>query len=221
MILPKISFNIEKWKFNSEYQVYVSNMGNFKDKDKRNLPKKIWKGYHAVYTCVGYRPCHRLVARTWIPTPDMENLTVDHKDSNRRNNAVSNLEWVSEDENINRARSNELKKSDVAASTLRHYESVKNLTKSDIIEPTITIGSTFHYNEKITKYNDLNDNCGYTYTKNNINFTFNDISEAVHFIVVILGSQEKPKNIARMISEASAKGCKYHNGKWERIKKGV
>jgi hypothetical protein len=117
MILPTLSLNVEKWKFNSEYQIYVSNMGNFKDKEKRNLPKKIWNGYHAVYTCVGYRPCHRLVARTWIPTPDMENLTVDHKDSNTRNNIVSNLEWVSRDENVNRARDNELKKSDIAAST--------------------------------------------------------------------------------------------------------
>ena len=225
MMLPKISLNIEKWKFNSEYQIYVSNMGNFKDKEKRNLPKKIWNGYHAVYTSVGYRPCHRLVARTWLPTPDMENLTVDHKDSNRRNNAVYNLEWVSEDENHLRARQNELKKTDIAASTLHHYEPVKKLTKSepDIkVEPvasmelTIETNNTMDYNEHVTKYNEMN-HCGYTYTKNGITFTFKNMNEAVHFVRVMLGSGSKPKAIAGMINDASAKNKNYYSGKWGRI----
>lgn len=225
MMLPKISLNIEKWKFNSEYQVYVSNMGNFKDANKRNLPKKIWNGYHAVYTSVGYRPCHRLVARTWLPTPDMENLTVDHKDSNRRNNAVYNLEWVSEDENHLRARQNELKKTDIATSTLKHYEPVKNLTKSepDIkVEPVasmvqvMTINNISDYNEKVTCYNEMN-HCGYTFIKGGITFTFKNMNEAVHFTRTILGADGKAKAIAGMINDASAQNKKYYGGKWGRI----
>ena len=225
MILPTLSLNVEKWKFNSEYQIYVSNMGNFKDKEKHNLPKKIWNGYHAVYTCVGYRPCHRLVARTWIPTPDMENLTVDHKDSNRRNNMVSNLEWVSRDENENRARDNELKKSDIAASTLHHYEPVKNLTKSEpdiktepVASMTLAMTTTNHlnYNEKVTCYNEIN-NCGYTYTKSGITFTFKDMNEAVYFVRIMLGANGKAKAIAGMINDASAQNKNYYGGKWGRI----
>ena len=43
----------------------------------------------------------RVVATTWLPNPD--NLPqVDHLDRNPANNAVSNLEWVSKEENIRR-----------------------------------------------------------------------------------------------------------------------
>ena len=72
MILPKVNLNIERWKWNADYGVYVSNMGNFKRSDKKDLPKKIWNGYHSVYTCCGWRPAHRLVALTWLPIPDAE-----------------------------------------------------------------------------------------------------------------------------------------------------
>lgn len=43
---------------------------------------------------------HRLVAQAYIPNPD--NLPeVNHKDGNCQNNHVSNLEWVTRQENIN------------------------------------------------------------------------------------------------------------------------
>ena len=42
---------------------------------------------------------HRLVAEAFLPNPD--NLPeVNHKDSNRQNNDVSNLEWVTHSENM-------------------------------------------------------------------------------------------------------------------------
>jgi len=45
---------------------------------------------------------HRLVAEAFIPNPD--NLSeVNHIDSNRANNHVSNLEWVSHSENMKHA----------------------------------------------------------------------------------------------------------------------
>jgi hypothetical protein len=40
---------------------------------------------------------------TWKPTPEAEKLTVDHLDHNKRNNALSNLEWVTKEENERRA----------------------------------------------------------------------------------------------------------------------
>lgn len=48
-----------------------------------------------------YVRVHRLIAETLLPNPN--NLPqVDHKDGNKLNNALSNLEWVSNAENTQR-----------------------------------------------------------------------------------------------------------------------
>ena len=105
-IFPTFNFNIERWKWNKEYRVYVSNMGHFRDEYKALIPVKInQNGYCVVKTYLSnYVSAHRLVMITWCPTRDMENLTVDHLDHNKRNNAVTNLEWVSREENQQRAK---------------------------------------------------------------------------------------------------------------------
>ena len=41
MIFPTISLRIERWKFNKDYGIYVSTLGNFKDRYKRILPIKV------------------------------------------------------------------------------------------------------------------------------------------------------------------------------------
>ena len=51
--------------------------------------------------------CHQLVARMFLDNPN-HYPQVDHLDCNKRNNSVSNLEWVSNDENQSRARRNGL-----------------------------------------------------------------------------------------------------------------
>ena len=106
MIFPTISLRIERWKFNKDYGVYVSTLGNFKDRYKRNLPIKIDRdGYCRVYTeCPHpWKAAHRLVMLTWKHIPDAENLTVDHLNHNKRDNSLANLEWVTEEENHKRA----------------------------------------------------------------------------------------------------------------------
>ena len=103
-ILPKIFLGIERWKWNKEYRVYVSNMGHFKDEYKEDLPfKTTTSGYLNVKTRCGYKLAHRLVMLTWRPIPGAEDLTVDHLDHNKRNNALTNLEWVTREENLRRA----------------------------------------------------------------------------------------------------------------------
>lgn len=106
MIFPTLHIEFEKWKFNKEYGVWVSNFGNFKDIHKRPIPKKIYSqnGYVSVKTKHGNRMAHRLVMYTWCPIEDREAFTVDHLDHNKRNNRVDNLEWVSQTENVMRAK---------------------------------------------------------------------------------------------------------------------
>lgn len=104
-ILPKFQFRVEKWKWNKEFRIYVSNLGNFKDEHKNNVPIKINNGgYVMVKTPYGHKSAHRLVMLTFKPIPNAEDLTIDHLNHNKRENSVSNLEWVTQEENLLRAK---------------------------------------------------------------------------------------------------------------------
>ena len=46
---------------------------------------------------------HRLLMNTFKPNDDANTLTIDHVDGDKRNNSLSNLEWVTAQENIHRA----------------------------------------------------------------------------------------------------------------------
>ena len=108
-ILPRFLVNIERWKWNDEYRIYVSNTGRFKDEYKKELPIKIGdNGYCYIQTYIGFKIAHRIVMMTWRPTRNMEDLTVDHLDHNKRNNTLSNLEWVSFEENQSRAKKDQI-----------------------------------------------------------------------------------------------------------------
>ena len=105
IILPRFIFRVERWKWNKEYRIYVSNMGHFMDENKKIIPVKInQNGYVLIKTAYGFETAHRLVMKTWRPTAAMDKLTVDHLDHNKRNNSVENLEWVTRAENLKRAR---------------------------------------------------------------------------------------------------------------------
>ena len=61
-------------------------------------------GYESVLLCANNSPkfyyIHRLVATAFIPNPD--NLSqVNHKDENKANNCISNLEWCTQKYNLN------------------------------------------------------------------------------------------------------------------------
>lgn len=106
-MFPTIKLNIERWKYNPTFELYVSNMGHIRNKSKADIAPKIMEnGYVVVYvngSINGYVLLHRVVMLTWRPTPEAEHLTVDHLDHNKRNNALSNLEWVTQEENARRA----------------------------------------------------------------------------------------------------------------------
>lgn len=102
-----IHFSIERWKYNSTFELYVSNKGRIRNRSKADIAPKIMNSGYCVVFVHGsinrYMLLHRIVMLTWKPTPEAEHLTVDHLDHNKRNNALSNLEWVTKAENLRRA----------------------------------------------------------------------------------------------------------------------
>lgn len=103
----------ELWKTIEECEDYqVSNFGRIKsfkyDKENGKImkPYKTTKGYLQIDLSLDGRKrenrlhlaVHRLVARAFIPNP--ENLPqVNHKDENKENNHVNNLEWCTNEYN--------------------------------------------------------------------------------------------------------------------------
>jgi len=101
-MLPKIHLSIERWRKNSEYGVWVSNQGNVKlIKNKQALNPRIdEKGYCIVFTQQGAVFVHRLVAYTWLGGKRNAKYNVDHINSNKRDNSVKNLRWVTKEVNL-------------------------------------------------------------------------------------------------------------------------
>ncbi len=96
--------------FGGKYQ--ISNHGRVKRIFKTIPPKLrkgyIWTGYHKINLHKdgnNYFYIHRLVAEHFIPNPSSKK-EVNHKDLNKDNNHVSNLEWVTPSENSLHARKN-------------------------------------------------------------------------------------------------------------------
>lgn len=51
-----------------------------------------------------YRDVHRIVAICFLGPPTQKNMQVNHRDGNRLNNRVENLEWVTPSQNIQHAK---------------------------------------------------------------------------------------------------------------------
>ena len=97
----------EIWKDIEGYEglYQISTMGRVKSL-RRNiiLRQGITNGYERVVLSTNNIPkgysIHRLVANAFIPNPD--NLPqVNHKDENKANNRVDNLEWCTQKYNVN------------------------------------------------------------------------------------------------------------------------
>ena len=103
-----IHLSIERWKWNPDFELYVSNKGHFRNRDKKDVPIQVGNGGYCWVYCGGtthkHLLAHRVVMLTWRPTPNAEHLTIDHLNHNKRDNSLENLEWVTRAENIRRAK---------------------------------------------------------------------------------------------------------------------
>jgi hypothetical protein len=144
----------EIWKpvaeCNGEY--YVSSWGRVKSfkfgKERILKPAIQSKGYQFIVICQKKtKPktstIHKLVAMAFIPNPN-EKPQVNHKDGNKLNNHIDNLEWVTIKENIQHAWDTGLfedkRKKCAASAKLHHSKPVLDLLTG-------------------TKYNSLSEAC--------------------------------------------------------------
>jgi len=66
------------------------------------------KGYVLVPFCINNhkyaKQVHRLMAKQFLQPPQSYNMQVNHLDGNKKNNHVENLEWATQEENIQHAK---------------------------------------------------------------------------------------------------------------------
>lgn len=114
---------METWKdvkgFEGKYQ--VSDLGNVKSlKRKRKargyIRERVLKPIEGIYLSVVLwgenptrKPIHRLVIETFLPNPNGYKYC-NHKDGNKHNNALNNLEWCTKSYNQIHAYANGLRK---------------------------------------------------------------------------------------------------------------
>ena len=149
---------VEVWKDISGYEdkYQVSNCGNVRSLEYHNAKGlKRTKNLKPATDCKGYLRCalsknnilrtfkvHRLVAMAFLENPN--NLPqVNHKDGNKKNNRVDNLEWSDNSQNIQHAYNNGL---------IRHHHGwratkirIKNNTEEKVFDMKISAAAYLGY----------------------------------------------------------------------------
>ena len=110
--MPPIDESNEEWK-EIQYGYEISNQGRIKNPRGKILGGSTHKDGYRFITIKGKQiPIHRIVAESFIEN-EYNKPFVNHKDGNKMNNSVDNLEWVTQQENIQHSCKNKLQPSKV------------------------------------------------------------------------------------------------------------
>ena len=93
--LPNIK---DLYTINDNGEIFSDISGKMKTRNKGNTEYQIINFMTQEGKKKTYR-VHRLVMMAFKPIEDMDNLEVNHIDGDKKNNALSNLEWCSSSEN--------------------------------------------------------------------------------------------------------------------------
>lgn len=93
----------ELWKSISGWPYEVSDKGRIRREDNKRLrrPAPNSRGYPQIMLCKGHKTStvHKLVLEAFVG-PRPKGKEANHKDGNKLNNCLENLEWVSRSENM-------------------------------------------------------------------------------------------------------------------------
>lgn len=124
---------MSEWKRIDESNYEVSNCGQIRHRDSKNIRKLHAKnGYYLITLGKRTESVHRIVARHFLENTNNYRI-VNHIDGNKLNNHVSNLEWTTQRQNVIHSVKNGLLKSfqrpvlqyDLDGTFIKEYASIK------------------------------------------------------------------------------------------------
>ena len=205
IILP----NLEIWKDlkdpSLDYPYYeVSNYGRVRNKSTKEIIKSrpIRYGYiHITLYFNGKRknyPIHRIVAMVFIPNPKNK-PQVNHKDGDKQNNRVDNLEWVTNSENMRHAYKNGL---------IDLRKGRNNYCEEDIVKICELIERGVSEDKIALQFGNYNDKIDLKRTITQIRFKkkYTHISDNFNFNIPSVDGKRYGEQIATRICEFLEKG---------------
>ncbi len=128
---------MSEWKRIDESNYEISNGRQIRHRVSKRLRKLHAKnGYYLIALGKRTESVHRIVARHFLDNPHNYRI-VNHKDCNKLNNHVSNLEWTTQKQNVKHSVENGLLKSfqrpvlqyDLGGTFIKEYASIKEAAK--------------------------------------------------------------------------------------------
>ncbi len=127
--------DLNYWVTISQYPNYeVSRLGKIRNRRTGKVLKPILDKDHYCQVNLFFNKksktekVHRTVAKTFIPNP-LNYCCINHKDGNKKNNTINNLEWVTKSQNTKHAYDNNL----LPSGEEHHFSKLTNKEKLKII----------------------------------------------------------------------------------------